>query len=92
MTMVDLEVVDIRKMTGEGKIKARADVKIGGCFIARGFWVVDGQNGVFVSMPRRASKNGDWFDVVVPVNEAVKREVEEKVLEAYDRETDGVKG
>lgn len=88
---MDLEVVDIRKITGEGNTRAFADVKVGEGIIIKGFTVMLGKRGVFVNMPRKASKEGRWFDIVTPANEAVKREIEEKVLEAYDRETDGVK-
>ena len=88
---MDLEVVDIRKINGEGNARAFADVMIGGSVIVKGFTVMLGKRGVFVSMPRKASKDGRWFDMLTPVNETAKRELEEKVLEAYDRETDWVK-
>ena len=87
----ELEVVDIRKINGEGNARAFADVMIGGTVIVKGFTVMLGKRGVFVNMPRKASKDGRWFDILTPVNEMAKRELEDKVLEAYDRETDGVK-
>ena len=90
MKTVDIEVVDIRKITGDGKLKAFADVKVGDCLVIKGFYVMEGKNGIFVSMPRKASKDGRWFDMVEP-DESLKRELENKVLEAYDRETDGVR-
>ena len=90
MKMIDIEVVDIRKITGDGKLKAFADVKVGDCLVVKGFCVMEGKNGIFVSMPRKASKDGRWFDVVEP-DESLKRELENKVLESYDRETDGVR-
>jgi stage V sporulation protein G len=90
MKTMDVEVVDIRKITGDGKLKAFADVKIGDHLIIKGFCVMEGKNGVFVSMPRKASKDGRWFDVV-DADESFKRELEQKVLESYDRETDGVR-
>ena len=90
MKTIDIEVVDIRKITGDGKLKAFADVKVGDCLVVKGFCVMEGKNGIFVSMPRKASKDGRWFDVVEP-DESLKRELENKVLESYDRETDGVR-
>ena len=88
---IGIEVVDIRKMTGDSKVKAMADVKFGECLIVKGFSVVEGKNGIFVSMPRRSTKDGNWFDIMTPLNEEFKAELQDKVLEAYDRETDGVK-
>ena len=90
MKTVEIEVVDIRKITGDGKLKAFADVRVGDCLVIRGFCVMEGKNGIFVSMPRKASKDGRWFDII-DADESVKRELENKVLESYDRETDGVR-
>ena len=90
MKTIDIEVVDIRKITGDGKLKAFADVRVGDSLVIKGFCVMEGKNGIFVSMPRKASKDGRWFDVVEP-DESIKREIENKVLESYDRETDGVR-
>lgn len=89
MQTLEIEVVDVRKIVGDGSLKAFADVKIGGGLVIKGFSVVNGKNGVFVSMPRKASKDGRWFDILMPVSDDLKEEIEQKVLEAYDRETDG---
>ena len=90
MKTVDIEVVDIRKIVGDGKLKAFADVRVGDCLVIKGFCVMEGKNGIFVSMPRKASKDGRWFDIV-DADESFKRALENKVLESYDRETDGVR-
>ena len=90
MKTMEVEVVDIRKITGDGKLKAFADVRLGDSIVIKGFCVMEGKNGIFVSMPRKASKDGRWFDVIEP-DESMKRELEDKVLESYDRETDGVR-
>ena len=88
MKTMDVEVVDIRRMTGDGSLKAFADVKLGGHLLIKGVTVMRGKNGIFVSMPRKASKDGRWFDVL-EAEGSLKDEIEEKVLESYDRETDG---
>ncbi len=91
MKTIEVEVVDIRKISGDGKLKAFADVKVADCLVVKGFCVMEGKSGVFVSMPRKASKDGRWFDILEP-EDSLKREIEDKVLESYDRETDGVRG
>ncbi len=90
MSKIAMEVVDIRKMTGEGTLRGFADVKLGEVVVIRGFSIIKGKNGVFVSMPRKAGKDGRWFDMLQPLSESFKREIEDRVLEAFDRETDGV--
>jgi stage V sporulation protein G len=90
MTSLDVEVVDVRKITGDGNLKAFADVKIGGNLIIKGFSVMQGKRGIFVSMPKKAGKDGRWFDILTPLDEGLKQELQDKVLEAYDKEADGV--
>ncbi|HTL69747.1 MAG TPA: SpoVG family protein [Candidatus Eisenbacteria bacterium] len=88
MTVMDIEVVDIRKVNGEN-LKAFADLRLGGCAVIKGFSVMNGRNGLFVSMPRRQGKDGRWFEIFSPDNEEFKAVIQDKVMEAYDRETDG---
>jgi DNA-binding cell septation regulator SpoVG len=87
---ISVDVVDIRKMTGSGKLKAVADVKFGGVLTAKGFCVFEGKEGPFVSMPSKPSKEGKWFDMLEAESE-LKNEIQSKVLESYDLELDGVK-
>ncbi len=90
MAVMNVEVVDIRKIMGDSNLKAFADVKFGGGLIVKGFSVMQGRRGIFVNMPRKVSKDGKWFDALMPTNEDMRQAIEDKVLEAYERETDGV--
>ena len=85
--MKNIEVVDIRKIAGDGSLKAFADVKFSDVIIVKGFNVLMGKRGVFVAMPRKASKDGRWFDILTPLNDEVKKEIEDKVLDAYEKES-----
>ena len=89
MTTMDVEVVDIRKINGDGSLRAFADVKIAGSLVVKGFSVMQGKNGIFVSMPKKASKDGRWFNILETTDEQLERALKDKVLEAYDRETNG---
>ena len=82
-----VEVVDIRKIMGDGNLKAFADLKIGGSIVIKGFSVLNGKSGLFIAMPRKAGKDGRWFDILVPMNDEVKQEIEGKVLDAYEKES-----
>ena len=92
MKTMDVEVVDIRKITGDGNLKAFADVKFAERLIVKGFCVMQGKKGIFVSMPRKAGRDGRWFDILLPADETFRSEIQDKVLEAYDREADGGEG
>lgn len=91
--MLNINVVDCRKVIGESKLKALVDVKFTGGkddegIIIKGFNVIMGKQGVFIAMPRKPSRDGRWYDTVTPTSEAVKTAIENKVLEAYDKESD----
>ena len=83
-----IEVVDCRKIHGDGSLKAFADIKFCDAIIVKGFSVIKGTKGIYVTMPRKACKDGRWFDVLTPLNDEMKLEIETKVLEAYDKETE----
>ena len=86
MTTFDIEVLDVRKITGDGNLKAFVDVKFSDAIIVKGFNVVMGNRGVIVTMPRKVSKDCRWFDILTPLNDEVKAEIETKILEAYEQE------
>lgn len=85
---MNIEVVDIRKIIGDGNLKAFADVKFGDAILVKGFSILQGKKGVFVSMPKKAGKDGRWFEILTPLNEKVKQEIEDKLLVAYDQEVE----
>jgi len=77
-----ISVSRIYKLDTDSKLKAFADVSFSGVVI-RGFSVVDGQKGLFVSMPRHQGKDGKWYDTVTPTSKELKQQLAEVVLEAY---------
>lgn len=79
-----LQVVRLYRLDGESKIKAFADVSIGD-FIIKGLKVLDGKNGLFLSMPREKAKDGKWYDTVFPVTKEARKSLNDLVLEAYQR-------
>ena len=80
---VELEVKRMARLNGDGTVKAFCDVAINGSFIIKSLKVVDGKNGLFVSMPREQGKNGQWYDTVAPLTPAAKESLTHVVLEAY---------
>ena len=60
-----LKVVRLHRMDGDSKLKAYADVSIGD-FIVKGMKVVQGQKGLFLSMPQEKGKDGkEVFEAVM---------------------------
>ena len=83
---VDLSVKRLVKFDGESSLKAYVDLEIGNLFLVKGLRVVEGKNGLFVSMPRQQGKDTKWYDSVVALTKEVKQEVGRVVLEAYQHD------
>jgi len=77
-----ISVSRIFKLNTDSKLKAFADVSFSGMVI-KGFSVVNGEKGLFVSMPRHQGKDGKWYDTVTPATKELKQQLTEVVLEAY---------
>lgn len=78
-----IEVVRLHKLEGTSSTKAFCDLSILDSFVIKGLRVVEGEKGLFVSMPREEGKDGKWYNTVIPLNREVKDEIEKLVLEAY---------
>ena len=78
-----LEVSRIHKLDTAGSTKAFCDLSIFDSFIIKGLRVVEGEKGLFVSMPREEGKDGKWYNTVITANREIKDEIEKLVLEAY---------
>lgn len=78
-----LEVARLHKLDGEGATKAFCDISIMGSLVINGLRVVEGKDGLFVSMPREAGKDGKWYNTVIPLKREIRDEIEKVVLEAY---------
>ena len=78
-----LEVNRIHKLDGSGSTKAFCDLSILDSIVIKGLRVVEGEKGLFVSMPREEGKDGKWYNTVIPLKREIKDEIEKLVLEAY---------
>ncbi len=84
---MELSVKRLVKFDGEGSLKAYCDLAIGDQFLVKGLRVVQGKNGLFVSMPREQGKDQKWYDNVVLLTDETKTDVSRVVLAAYQQET-----
>ncbi len=77
-----IQVSRIYKIDGDTKLKAFADVSVGG-IVVKGLRIVDGSNGLFVGMPRHQGKDGKWYDTVYLANKEMQKQLSDSVLAAY---------
>jgi len=80
---IDMKVLKIHRLADEGRIKAFADIGINNALLIKGIRVVQGKNGLFVSMPVEQGKNEKWFERVRCLSQEIRELISEKVLAAY---------
>jgi stage V sporulation protein G len=68
-------------------LRAIATVKVADAIYLTGIRVIEGKNGLFVAMPTRKDKAGEYQDIYFPASKAVRDELQTLVLEAYRRES-----
>ena len=79
--------VRIRLISNDGsKLKAVASITIEDCFVVHDIKVLEGNQGLFVSMPSRKTPDGQFKDVAHPINTATREQLNAVVLEAYEKE------
>jgi len=78
-----LEVSRLHKLEGTGSTKAFCDLSVLDSLVIKGLRVVEGEKGLFVSMPREEGKDGKWYNTIIPLKREIKDEIERLVLEAY---------
>lgn len=68
----------------DSKLKAFALITLNDCFRVRGLRVIQGENGLFVGMPRRKTKSGKFVDVAHPLSADLNQKICDAVLDAYN--------
>jgi len=81
-----MEITDIRvrKVTGEGKLKAYVTVTFDDCFVVHNVKIIEGKTGVFIAMPSRKTRAGEYKDVAHPIHPEFRTSLQDKILEKYD--------
>ena len=81
-----MEITDIRvrRVGGEGKLKAYVTVTLDNCFVVHNIKVIHGRSGTFIAMPSRKTKSGEYKDVAHPINSEFRSSLQERVLAAYE--------
>lgn len=69
----------------EGRLKAFANITFDDCFVVRGLKIIDGDSGLFVSMPSRRRVDGSYQDVAHPIENSIRKNIEEAVLHAFNQ-------
>ena len=80
-----MEITDIRVriVTKESKIKAVASITFDNELVIHDIKVIEGDKGLFMAMPCRKTSEGDYRDIVHPLNTHTRQKLQDLVLEKY---------
>lgn len=70
----------------EDRLKAYVSITIDNCFVVRDLKIIEGTSGLFVAMPSKKRKDGQFKDIAHPLNQETRNMIEDKVFEAYEAE------
>lgn len=84
MEITEVKVFPVR----EEKLKAFVSVVFDHCFMVNDIKIIRGRQGLFISMPSRKKKNGEFKDVAHPLNNETRQRIEGLVLAEYERALD----
>ncbi|MDI9645942.1 MAG: SpoVG family protein [Archaeoglobales archaeon] len=81
--MAEITEVRIYKVSGKGAVKAYASVSLDNEFVVKGIKVMEGEKGLWVSMPGKKGKDGNFQDVFHPTSKEAREKIVNAVLNAY---------
>ena len=82
-----MEITEVKVYPAKenGRLKAYATIVFENCFIVRDLKVIEGNKGLFVSMPSRRRKDGTFRDIVHPLNSEMRKMIEDSVILEYNK-------
>jgi stage V sporulation protein G len=87
---MDITDIRIRKVNADGKLKAYVTVTFDDSFVVHNVKIIEGENGVFIAMPSRKTKSGEYKDVAHPINTSFRTRLQDRILEEYEKVGDAV--
>ena len=79
-----MKITDIRIFpVDEPKLKAFVSIIFDHCFIISDIKIIEGNNGLFLSMPSKKRRDGTFKDIAHPLNSETRKMLEDAVISAY---------
>ena len=83
-TPLEITVQRMYRFESDRPLKAFADIIINDALLIKGVKVMEGQKGLFVSMPQEQAKDKKWYDSIRCLTTEVKDQISEVVLSVYN--------
>lgn len=81
MNITEVRIRLVKK--DEGKLKAVASVTIDDCFVIHDVKIIEGTDDYFIAMPSKRTPDGEFKDIVHPLNSQTREMLKQLVLDEY---------
>ena len=72
--------------TDKSWLKGMASITIDNCFVVKNIKIINGKNGLFISMPNYKSANGEYKDICFPINTETRQLITDAIMKEYNKE------
>lgn len=83
MKISDIRIRLIKK--DDSKLKAVASITIEDCFVVHDIKIIEGTEEMFISMPSRKTPDGEYKDIVHPINTPTRELIKNAIMEEYQK-------
>lgn len=83
MNITEVRVRLVKK--DEGKLKAVASITIDDCFVVHDVKILEGTEDYFIAMPSKKTPDGEYKDVVHPINTETRELLKNIVLAEFKK-------
>jgi len=77
--------VRVRKINGEGKLRAIVSITLEDVFVVHDIKIIDGDTGLFIAMPSKKATDGMFRDIAHPINTETREYLKQVIIEAYEK-------
>lgn len=67
----------------EDRLRAYVSITVDDCFVVRDLKVIQGTSGLFVAMPSKKRKDGQFRDIAHPLNQETREQIEKAIFDEY---------
>lgn len=67
-------------------LKGIASITIDDCFVVKNIKIINGKNGLFISMPNYKTANGEYKDICFPINAETREQITNAIMKEYNKE------
>jgi stage V sporulation protein G len=81
-----MEITEVRvfPVKDDDKLKAFVSIVLDNCFIISDIKIINGNKGLFISMPSKKRKDGTFRDIAHPLNSETRKAMEDVILNKYE--------